>query len=134
LSLRCARPFALQAYPGDQYVNIIGVDSYDDWPPANTRGGWQMQLNGPYGLNFWLNFAKAHGKFFSVPEWGIASGGMWPGHEGGDDPAYIKDMYDFFAANKKWIAYESYFSDGGTSIYDPDQNPQASAEYQQLWR
>ena len=124
----------LQAYPGDQYVNIIGVDSYDDWPPANTGGGWQTQLNGPYGLNFWLNFAKAHGKLFSVPEWGVASGDLWPGHEGGDDPVYIKDMYDFFAANKKWISYESYYNDGGTAIYNPVQNPLAAAEYLRLWR
>jgi hypothetical protein len=123
----------LQAYPGDQYVNVVGVDSYDAWPPANTSEGWQMQLNGPYGLNFWLDFAKAHGKLFSVPEWGVASGDLWPGHEGGDDPAYIKDMYGFFAANKKWIAFESYYNDVGTSIYNPDQNPQAAAEYQKLW-
>lgn len=124
----------LQAYPGNQYVNIIGVDSYDDWPPANTSGGWQTQLNGPYGLNYWLSFAKAHGKLFSVPEWGVASGDLWPGHEGGDDPAYVKDMYQFFAANHQWIAFESYYNDAGTSIYNPVQNPQASAQYLQLWR
>jgi hypothetical protein len=124
----------LQAYPGDQYVNIIGVDSYDDWPPATAGAGWQTQLNGPYGLNFWLDFAKAHGKLFSVPEWGVASGDLWPGHEGGDDPAYIKDMYDFFAANKKWMAFESYYNDDGTAIYNPVQNPLASAEYLKLWR
>jgi hypothetical protein len=124
----------LSAYPGNGYVNLIGVDSYDDWPPANTSGGWQAQLNGPYGLNFWLRFAKAHGKLLSVPEWGVASGGIWPGHEGGDDPGYIKDMYGFFAANKKWIAFESYYNDGGTSIYNPVQNPLASAAYMKLWR
>jgi len=123
----------LDAYPGNQYVNLIGVDSYDDWPAANTAGGWQDQLNGPYGLNFWLNFAKAHGKLLSVPEWGVATGNMWPGHEGGDDPAYIKDMYDFFAANKTSIAFESYYNGSGTAIFDPVENPAASAEYQKLW-
>jgi len=123
----------LQAYPGDRYVDVIGVDSYDDWPAANTSGGWQTQLNGPYGLNYWLSFAKAHGKLFSVPEWGVASGDMFPGHEGGDDPAYITDMHDFFAANTTSMAFESYFNDGGTSIYNPVQNPQASAEYLRLW-
>ena len=53
---------------------------------------------------------------------------------GGDDPGYVKDMYGFFAANQKSIAYESYFDDTGTSIYNPVQNPQASAEYIKLWR
>ena len=124
----------LAAYPGNRYVNLIGVDSYDDWPAADTPGGWQTQLNGPYGLNYWLGFARAHGKLLSVPEWGVASGGLWPGHEGGDDPGYIKDMYGFFTANKKWIAYESYYDDQGTSIYNPVQNPLASAEYARLWR
>ena len=123
----------LQAYPGNRYVNLIGVDSYDDWPPADTPGGWQTQLNGPYGLNYWLKFAKAHGKLLSVPEWGVASGGLWPGHEGGDDPGYIKDMHGFFTASTKSIAYESYYDDQGTSIYNPVQNPLASAEYARLW-
>lgn len=69
----------------------------------------------------------------SVPEWGVATGDMWPGHEGGDDPSYIKDMYDFFTANKTLIAFESYYNDSGTAIFDPVENPLASAEYQKLW-
>jgi hypothetical protein len=35
-----------EAYPGDAYVDMIGVDSYDWWPPATTASGWQSQLNG----------------------------------------------------------------------------------------
>ena len=127
----------LDAYPGDAYVNIVGVDSYDAWPPANISGGWQQQLNGRYGLNYWLSFAKDHGKKLSVPEWGIASNVnvAWDGHVGGDDPSYIKDMYDFFAANSADIAFESYFNstEGGNSIYDPTQNPNSAAEYLRLW-
>jgi beta-mannanase len=127
----------LDAYPGDAYVNIIGVDAYDLWPPVNTSGGWQQQLNGPYGLNYWLSFAKEHGKQFSVPEWGISQNvdPAWDGHTGGDDPDYIKDMYDFFAANSSMIAFESYFdfTDNDNSIYNPVQVPSASAEYLSLW-
>ena len=123
----------LNAYPGNAYVNIVGVDSYDDWPPVNTSGGWQQQLNGPYGLNYWLSFAKNHGKMFSVPEWGVGEIGTWNGHSGGDDPSYIKDMYGFFTANSGNLEFESYFNGGGDSIYDPTQNPSSAAEYSRLF-
>jgi hypothetical protein len=103
-----------QAYPGNAYVNIIGVDSYDWWLPATTAAGWQSQLNGTQGLNYWLAFAEAHGKQLSVPEWGNVSSGT---SAGGDDPAYVQDMRAFFAANAAHIAFESNFqgsSTGGT--------------------
>ena len=50
---------------------MIGIDSYDWWPSV-ASGGWHQQLNGKQGLNYWLAFAKAHGKKLSVPEWGTA--------------------------------------------------------------
>jgi Glycosyl hydrolase family 26 len=124
----------LNAYPGDAYVNIVGVDSYDDWPPVDANGGWQQQLNGPYGLNYWLSFAEGHGKKFSVPEWGVGAIGDWNGHSGGDDPQYIKDMYDFFSTNSADMAFESYFNGDGNSIYDPTQNPNSAAEYLRLFK
>jgi beta-mannanase len=94
------------AYPGNAYVNIIGVDSYDWWPPATTAVGWQTQLNGVQGLNYWLAFAKAHGKRLSVPEWG----NIYTGNSaGGDDPQYVKDMRAFFAANAEEITFECNF-------------------------
>jgi hypothetical protein len=127
----------LSAYPGNAYVNIIGVDSYDMWPPVDTSGGWQQQLNGPYGLNYWLNFAESNGKKLSVPEWGLTANTdpAWDGHSGGDDPAYIEDMYNFFVANSANIAFESYFDFPGddNSLYNPSQDPNSAAEYTHLW-
>ena len=94
------------AYPGDAYVTTIGVDSYDMWPAATTPANWNTQLNGPQGLNYWLAFAKAHGKQLAVPEWGSVTTG---GSPGGDNPAYVNDMVAFFTANAHAIAYESTF-------------------------
>ncbi len=94
-----------RAYPGDDYVSMIGVDSYDQWPPV-ASGGWHQQLDGEQGLNYWLAFAKAHGKKLSVPEWGSIRYGR---SAGGDDPRYIRDMRAFFAANARYIAFESIF-------------------------
>ena len=94
------------AYPGNIYVTLIGIDSYDSWPPATTVSGWRSQLNGVQGLNYWLAFAKRHGKLLSVPEWGNVHTGA---SAGGDDPQYVKDMSTFFAANFAEIAFECNF-------------------------
>jgi hypothetical protein len=100
-----------QAYPGNASVNMIGVDSYDMWPSASTAAGWQAQLTGVQGLNYWLAFAEAHGKPFSVPEWGNVTTGS---SAGGDSPQYVQDMRGFFAANASHLAYESTFQ--GTTV------------------
>jgi beta-mannanase len=95
-----------RAYPGDSYVNYVGVDSYDNWPAATSASGWQTQLNGTQGLAYWLAFATAHGKLLSVPEWGNVSTGE---SAGGDNPAYVNDMLGFFQAHAARMAYESNF-------------------------
>lgn len=99
------------AWPGDAYVDTIGVDSYDMWPPATTAAGWQAQLNGPQGLNWWLAFARARGKLLAVPEWGTMTAG---GNPGGDNPAYVNGMLSFFRANAASIAWESNFQGPST--------------------
>jgi Malectin domain/Carbohydrate binding domain len=115
------------AYPGDAYVDIIGVDSYDHW------GDWNSQLNGNQGLAYWASFARTHGKKFSVPEWGLV--GAAPGN--GDNAAYITNMFNFFTANKDILAYEAYFNcscAGVTaSLNNPNDNPNGSAEYNVHW-
>jgi Glycosyl hydrolase family 26 len=95
-----------RAYPGNHYVSMIGVDSYDQWPAVSTAGGWHRQLDGTQGLNYWLAFAKTHGKKLSVPEWGSIRYGM---SAGGDDPRYVRDMRAFFAANARYLAFETIF-------------------------
>ena len=94
------------AYPGNAYVDTVGVDSYDMWPGATSDANWQKQLNGTQGLNYWLNFAIAHGKKFAVPEWGNVTTGS---SAGGDNPAYVNDMRGFFQANAANLAWESSF-------------------------
>ena len=118
------------AYPGNAYVSMIGIDSYDSWPPATTAAGWQTQLNGPQGFNYWLRFAKAHGKLLSVPEWGSVATGT---KAGGDDSQYVNDMRAFFAANASAIAFECNFqgtsSSTGGSYGAGTSIPKASAAY-----
>jgi hypothetical protein len=121
-----------QAYPGDTYVDMIGVDSYDWWPAATTSAGWNKQLNGTQGLNYWLSFAKAHSKLFSVPEWGSVSTDVTSA-AGGDDPAYVQDMANFFTANAASLAYETILqgtSNTGGAYWPATTLPNAAAAYQ----
>jgi beta-mannanase len=101
-----------EAYPGNDVVDIVGVDFYDMWPAYPNQAAWsadymRTQNGGPRGLGAWLAFARAHGKPLSVPEWGTTparSGGS------GDHPAYIQAMHDFFTEHAAEIGYETYFN------------------------
>jgi len=127
-------PDPTMAYPGNAYVDTIGVDSYDIWPPATTSGGWNQQLNGTQGLMYWLSFATAHGKQFAVPEWGnVMPGTVASGtNAGGDDPAYVNDMLGFFEAHSAALAWEANFQGPSTGgVYGAGTlMPKASAAYQ----
>ena len=81
-----------EAYPGDDVVDIIGLDIYNQsWPIiADPALRWHYLLDRPTGLRWHQQFAAAHGKTRSFPEWG--TGTRPDGHGGGDDPVYIRNM------------------------------------------
>jgi hypothetical protein len=118
------------AYPGDAYVDIVGVDSYDGWPGVKSESDWNEHLNGAYGLKFWADFARQHGKRLSIPEWGVYPGTAWAGHNGGDNPLYINKMFGFFKSQMDNLAYEAYFNEPASYYAGAlSMNPQAAAEY-----
>ncbi|MCM3884016.1 glycoside hydrolase family 26 protein [Frankia sp. R82] len=134
---------AFDLYPGDQYVDVIGVDSYDQYPPSPTAAAFDDQCNGDAGLCQVITFARTHNKLFSVPEWGVVSQqGSKAGRSGaagGDNPVYVQKMYETFFRNADILAYEAYFSDAEpdnvrSSLVDPNLNPASAATYQRLWR
>jgi beta-mannanase len=100
-------------YPGDSYVDTIGVDYY---PPSGNATDWsneysQTQYGGPFGLGTWMAFAKQHDKNLSVPEWGIENQVSYGSNGGGgDDSYYVGQMLKFFDQNAANIGYESYFN------------------------
>jgi hypothetical protein len=97
-------------YPGNAYVSYIGVDAYDWYwrhcasTPAHR---WSWIVSQPYGLNWIVSFAAAHGKPITVPEWALASRAA-PACGGGDDSYYITAMLKWFRTHH--VAYESYFN------------------------
>jgi hypothetical protein len=126
-----------ELYPGDDVVDLVGCDSYDwYYTKAQNEASWAAAIRprDQVGIADVADFARAHGKGLSIPEWGLASaadGGL------GDNPFYVQQMRSFFEANADVLVLESYFSEPNisikNSIWDPDQNPRSSAVYARLW-
>jgi hypothetical protein len=78
---------AASAYPGDAYVDYVGMDIYDQsWSSrrADPAERWKDYVNEKDGLKWHRDFAAAHGKPMTFPEWGIAH--RRDGNGGGDAP------------------------------------------------
>jgi hypothetical protein len=97
-------------YPGDDVVDIIGMDQYDvKWmdPSVTPEQRWQYNMTRYMGLQDHKNFALSHNKPVSFPEWGLyKAGDQFAG--GGDDPYFIDQMANWFQVNN--TAYQSYFN------------------------
>jgi hypothetical protein len=102
------RPIPLgKWYPGDDVVDIVGIDAYDSGfggdPPGLTR--WSKLYTQPMGIRDVLAFAKARGKPLSIPEWGVAPRSTL--NSAGDDPYYVDGIASVVRNNR--VAYQSYF-------------------------
>jgi hypothetical protein len=122
-------------YPGNSYVDLIGLDVYDvSWGsyPGAAAEFTRLETE-PYGLNWLASFAAQHGKPMTLPEWGLGWGDSDngapvsdPGTEtsGGDDPTFINDMAGWITANN---VYEATMWDVGTSLVSRTSNPNSFA-------
>ncbi len=111
-------------YPGNAYVDYIGLDLYDqawgNYPGISSQ--WNTYLTEPYGLNWLASFAATQGKQITLPEWGLGEG---PGNDGGpvsnpgnnvsggDDPTFINDMAQWISTHN---VYDATFWDYGSSL------------------
>jgi hypothetical protein len=119
-------PDAVDYYPGDEYVDFIGVDAYDVAGAADAypipegctdvcaqerrERAWRDYIyGGERGLQFWSDFAAEHDKQMSLPEWGVWQ--RFDGTGGGDNPYYIEQMAAFIADPDNRVAYQAYFED-----------------------
>lgn len=103
-----ARLDAAAAYPGDAYVDYVGLDQYDmSWITQRNdpQARWNYYLTQPNGLNWHKQFAASHGKPMSFPEWGLSS--RSDGYGGGDSPEFIQLMHSWISNNN--VAYHAYF-------------------------
>lgn len=126
-------------YPGDDYVDIIGIDNYDHYPWSPTKAAFDATANRAEGLSWLYAFARTRGKPFSVGEWGVVP----TADAGQENPSYITWMHEWFAAHAPNLAYEAYFSDctaGGvqSSLFNTAtgcrRNPRSADIYRSLYR
>jgi len=145
-------------WPGDSYVDVVGVDIYDQsWVPntypypstcddacrlARWQTAWSAQAPRLAALR---NFAAAHGKPMAFPEWAVI---IRPdGHGGGDNPHFIRKMHEFIMDPANNVLFHAYFdvssgnrldhrlsdATGGDRPSGPTRMPNAAALFKELF-
>ncbi|GAB7192729.1 hypothetical protein NUM3379_34380 [Kineococcus sp. NUM-3379] len=117
-----------ELYPGDEYVDIIGVDVYDSYlAPIDPSARNQARNAKENGVADLVAFAREHDKPLSLPEWAMVSPDSGT-QGGGDNPVFIDQMADFVRDNP--VRYQGYFNvpDGGVGMTLADA-PQGSARF-----
>jgi hypothetical protein len=125
-----------QVYPGDDYVDVIGMDVYDvDCGTADPEARWANAVWVPYGLEWHRRFAAEHGKPMSFPEWGVWRGGIAGTCAGGDNPRFVERMHEW--VHQANVAYHAYFEfdapDGDHELMS-GAFPQSAARFRALFR
>jgi glycosyl hydrolase family 26 len=103
---------AVGFYPGDESVDLIGVDTFDRYNPlTDDTTSWDGSngMNSPtVGISYWSNFAKSRNKKFCIPEWGLADISGSPASYGGDNPRYIRKMFEFITDRTNNVEFAIY--------------------------
>ena len=152
---------AEEAWPGDEFVDFVGEDVYDEswmkdtypWPSsasaaeieARRKKVWNEQiLGGDHGLEFWSRFGREHHKALAIPEWGVNNRVDMPEQHGGlDDVHFVEQMHRFILDPANNVAFHCYFDvqapDGhhqlspGVSGSEKTAFPQAAAQFKELF-
>ncbi|MFH9858358.1 glycosyl hydrolase [Streptomyces sp. NPDC017202] len=104
-----------ECYPGDDTVDIIGMDSYDQ--PSGIS--FDEQVTEPYGLQAHVDFARSHGKPVSYPEWGL--------FRNGDNPEYMRRMLAWMDEHEPLYNTVTDYCPHG--VWQCSKNPEASEVY-----
>lgn len=91
------------AFPGTQYVDVGGIDFYNNYPWVNTQEAFDRKADngaGAYSLNDLQSFYQGQGLPIAINEWSnqgadrtAAQGG------GGESPEFIDSMHAWMAAH-----------------------------------
>jgi hypothetical protein len=98
---------AQNAYPGDAYVDYVGLDLYDQvWGiPLDPTLAWPRYVTEANGLQWLSSFAATHHKPEVIPEWGVTI--RSDGHGLGDDSLFVAKMAKWISTHD--VAFTSYF-------------------------
>jgi hypothetical protein len=92
-----------EGYPGDDVVDIISMDTYDEYQPS-----WESLRDGEAGLRDLREFAIAHGKPEAYPEWGCSINASAQG--GGDNVLFVERMAEWFQGRPGQVVYQAYWN------------------------
>jgi hypothetical protein len=96
-------------YPGNAYVDIMGLDLYDVGCETPYSSLTFSELSSErLGLSAFEDFAAKKGKPMSLPEWGLSS------IPAGDDPAYIAGIGSTVANGD--FAFQTYYDQSGPNL------------------
>lgn len=114
-----------RCWPGDDVADIVGMDNYDQ-PPGKSFSSYVDQ---PDGLQDQVDFAAAHHKPVSYPEWGL-----W---RRGDDPDFVRAMLRWIESHT--VAYQTvtdYCPHGvyGSGDWGCAGNPESARAYREEMR
>jgi hypothetical protein len=119
----CSIPYST-IYPGNAFVDIIGLDAYDASCVSSSAVSFSTLVNEPDGLASVVAFANSQGKPMSLPEWGLYSA------YGGDNPAYINGIASMIAQGN--FSFEAYFDAGAQNTLELGSGtPLSTAAFQQ---
>jgi hypothetical protein len=131
-------------YPGNAYVDDIGLDVYDQSyvstcgpglhnssTPAESQCVWDNDLlvgasGAGQGLNYFSYMSAETGKPLVIPEWGVT---VNPDDSGlGDDPTFMTNFIDWMSENH--VVWNSYFDFGNALL---TKYPDSLAVYRQAY-
>lgn len=109
------------AYPGDDVVDVIGIDFYDSvntepFGSSDLVKRWNTLISNPYSLNWISNFAALHNKPMAFDEWAVGcslatldpKNGCTAKSNGGDDPYFIDQMNVWIQTHN--VLWQNYFN------------------------
>lgn len=135
-------------WPGDAYVDVVAIDLYDQsWAPntypypspcdsacrlTRQQNAWNDYAPKLYAMR---DFAIARGKKIALPEWGV--GTRPDGHGGGENPEFLRKMYNFIHDPANNVAFHSYWDvvahDFDAKLSPTTSFPESAAVYKQLF-
>jgi hypothetical protein len=107
------------AYPGSAYVDVIGIDTYNQWPWVDSAQEFEQKIHAynddgsPLGAESWRLWAATKAKPLAIGEW-ASNGDSSKADGGGDSPDYIRRFHSWLMSHAGngpgQIAYAVFFN------------------------
>jgi hypothetical protein len=110
-------------YPGDGFVNWMGLDAYPQYADS------QAMLNGPDGMNSQAAFAQAHGKPLMLAEWAVTTSPVPGAASDSDAVNLVFNWAEAWPKTVKALVYFDFVTQG--QDFTLASHPEAAATYRQ---